>query len=79
VLGGETLTGAGKNGATTDGVYRRVDVYNPTKNTWRLAPSLPTPRHGLYPLLLSNRIYVAGGGTRAGASTSATLEILDLP
>jgi N-acetylneuraminic acid mutarotase len=79
ILGGETLTGSGKNGATADGVYRRVDVYNPSQNAWRLAPSLPTARQGIYPLLLSNRVYVAGGGARAGASTSATLEILDLP
>jgi N-acetylneuraminic acid mutarotase len=73
VLGGETASGAG---ATADGVYRRVDIYNPTTNTWRSGPPMPTARHGIFPLLFAGRIYVAGGGTRAGASSSAVLEIL---
>jgi N-acetylneuraminic acid mutarotase len=79
ILGGETLTGAGVNGATADGVYRRVDVYNPAKNTWRQGVPMSTARQGVYALLFSNRVYVAAGGTRSGTSTSATLEILDLP
>jgi N-acetylneuraminic acid mutarotase len=76
VLGGETFDGAG---ATPSRVYNRVDVYNPVKNTWRLGPQMPTARHGIFPVLVSGRVYVAGGGTRAGASTSSALEILDLP
>lgn len=76
ILGGETLTGTG---ATPDGVYSRVDIYNPAKNTWRLGPPMPTARHGIYPVLFANRVYTAGGGVRAGASRSAVFEILDLP
>ena len=76
VIGGETLTGPG---ATANGVYHRVDVYNPSTNTWRAGTPIPTARHGIFPVLFAGRIYVAGGGTRAGASTSAVLEILDLP
>ena len=76
VIGGETFDGPG---ATPNRVYHRVDVYNPTTNTWRLGPSMPTARHGIFPLLFANRVYVAGGGTRAGASTSAVLEVLNLP
>ena len=75
VIGGETLTGAG---ATPDDVYDRVDVYNPATNAWRLAQPMPTARHGIFPLLHDNRIYVATGGTRAGNSQSTLLEILKL-
>lgn len=75
VFGGETLTGAG---ATAAGVYHRVDVYHVTKNTWRLGPPVPTARHGIFPLLFAGRVYVAGGGVRAGASASGVLEILNL-
>ena len=75
VFGGETRTGAG---ATPVGVYSRVDVYNPTTNTWRLAAPLPTARHGIFPLLYAGRAYVAGGGVKAGSSSSALLEVLNL-
>jgi N-acetylneuraminic acid mutarotase len=75
VLGGETVSGAGASAA---GVYSRVDVYNPFTNTWRLAAPMPTARHGLFPLLYAGRIYAAAGGTRAGSSTSAVLEVLNL-
>ena len=71
VIGGETLNGAG---ATPAGVYNRVDIYNPTTNTWRLGTPMPTARHGIFPLGIGGRIYVAGGGTQAGHSGSAILE-----
>ncbi len=72
VLGGETLDGAG---ATDQNVYSRVDIYSPVLNRWRLGTSLPTARHGIFPLLIGGRIYVAGGGTQAGYSSSNKLEI----
>ena len=75
VFGGETRDGAG---ATADAVYARVDVYNAASNTWRLGPAMPTARHGIFPLLLAGRVYVAGGGVRAGASSSAVVEVLNL-
>jgi N-acetylneuraminic acid mutarotase len=75
VIGGETATGAG---ATSNKVYNRVDIYNPSTNTWRLGPAMPTARHGIFPLLQSNKIYVAAGGVVAGASSSKILEILTL-
>ena len=72
VMGGETINGAG---ATANNVYDRVDIYNPTTNTWRLGTSMPTARHGIFPVLIGQRIYVAGGGTKAGYSNSTILEI----
>jgi N-acetylneuraminic acid mutarotase len=72
VLGGETLNGLG---ATLKHVYQRVDIYNPVTNIWRFGAALPTARHGTFPLLVGKRIYVGGGGTQAGYSSSALLEV----
>jgi N-acetylneuraminic acid mutarotase len=78
VIGGETRDGPGANAFHT---YDRVDIYNPVSNTWRRGPDLPTARHGIFPLLHDNRIYVAGGGPRSmqvNFNVSNILEILDL-
>ncbi len=72
VLGGETLpTGTGQHPALQ--TYNRVDVYHPITRTWRLDASMPTYRHGIFPLLHQGRIVVAGGGTAAGGGTSTTI------
>ena len=71
VIGGETQNGPG---ATAQRVYNRVDIYNPATNTWRLGTPMPTARHGIFPLLMGNRIVVAGGGTTAGFSHSTVVE-----
>jgi N-acetylneuraminic acid mutarotase len=60
VMGGETVNGG--TGATANNVYNRVDIYNEASNTWRLGTPMPTARHGIFPVLLGNRIYVVGGG-----------------
>ena len=72
VIGGETATGAG---ATANDVYNRVDIYDPAANSWRVGTAMPTARHGIFPLEVAGRIYVAGGGTSSGNSSSALLEI----
>jgi len=74
VIGGETQNGAG---ATANLVYNRVDVYNPVTNAWRLGAPMPTARHGIFPVQVAGRIYVAGGGVHNGNSSSTVLEILD--
>jgi N-acetylneuraminic acid mutarotase len=73
IIGGET-TAAG----VPNGVYNRVDVYNPATNSWRQANAMPTARHGIFPLLHANRIYVAAGGAKAAGAQSSLLEILIL-
>lgn len=73
VIGGETVDGAG---ATANHVYKRVDIYNPTTNTWRRGPDMPTGRHGITPLKSGSRIFVAGGGIVSGKSESKVFEIL---
>jgi N-acetylneuraminic acid mutarotase/glucose/arabinose dehydrogenase len=72
VFGGETLDGPG---AKPQGVYDRVDVYDPATNTWRLEAPMPTARHGIFPVLHQSRIWVAGGGTNAGHSHSEIVEV----
>jgi len=74
ILGGETMHGPG---ATSDGVYDRVDIYSPATNSWRAGPSMPTARHGIFPLLAGKRIVVAGGGMKAAGSASNVVEVLD--
>ena len=76
IMGGETWNGPG---ATSLGVYPQVDIYNPLTNTWRRGPDMITPRHGIFPVLYQNRIYVAGGGPVHNESTCDILEILTLP
>jgi N-acetylneuraminic acid mutarotase len=72
VMGGETQNG---QGATRAGVYHRVDVYDPRANTWSQGQPLRTARHGIFPLLVAGRIFVAGGGVKSGGSSSTVLEI----
>ena len=74
VIGGETEDGPG---ATAAGVYGRIDIFNPTTNSWRRGPDLKTPRHGIFPVAVGNRIYVAGGGIKRGLSASGVIEIFD--
>jgi len=76
VFGGETQSGGG---ATPDGVYDRVDVYDPVENAWRLETPMPTARHGIFPMLYENRIWIAGGGTEAALSQSDVVEIFSRP
>jgi N-acetylneuraminic acid mutarotase len=74
VLGGETLDGSL---ATAANVYNRVDIYDPLADTWRLGPIMPTARHGIFPLLQSGRIYVAGGGIHSTGSQSVVVEVFN--
>ena len=72
VFGGETASGPGAN---QDGVYARVDVYDPASNTWRLEKDVPSARQGMYPLLFASRIWLAGGGESAGYAQSSVVEV----
>jgi N-acetylneuraminic acid mutarotase len=71
VLGGQTATGPG---ATSDHVYRRVDVYDVGSGSWSEATPMPTARHGIWPVVAGGRIYVVGGNPTSGASRSAASE-----
>jgi len=63
-------------GESTTNVYDKVDVYHPKSNSWRLENGMTTARHGIYPILVGERCFLAGGGTQVGFSTSDQLEIV---
>jgi N-acetylneuraminic acid mutarotase len=73
VIGGETTSSG--TGQVTGNVYNRVDVFDPATPSWRLEALLPTARHGIFPLVYDGRIFVTGGGTQAGFSSSKVVEI----
>ena len=75
IFGGETLDGPG---ADRHGVYDRVDIYDPVANRWRSGPPMPVARHGIFPVLVGDRILLVGGGLRAGKSSSTVADGLDL-
>ena len=72
VFGGETLSGPG---ATAAGVYNRVDIYDPTTNTWRQGADIPVAVHGMFPVLHGTQILIATGGVQAAASRSTLFQI----
>lgn len=72
VMGGETLDGPG---AASDGVYDRVDVYNPATNTWRAGEPMPVAMHGTFPVVVGQSIFIAGGGIHAAGSQPRMLEV----
>ncbi len=72
VFGGETQNGPGA--IPGDNVYDRVDVYDPSENTWRLDTPMPNPRHGIFPIFYEGRVLVAAGGVKAGSSKSDILD-----
>jgi hypothetical protein len=39
---------------------------------------MPSARHGIFPVLVGDRIFVIAGGTRAGFSATTIAEALDL-
>ncbi|MFH0878989.1 MAG: malectin domain-containing carbohydrate-binding protein [Lentisphaerota bacterium] len=73
VMGGETIPGP--HGQVVGDVYNRVDVYHPSTKSWRLESPLPTPRHGLFPVVGNDMIYVPGGGETAGYNPSQAMDI----
>jgi len=69
VIGGETT-----DSSVPDGVYDRVDVFNPITRTWRLEAPMPTARHGIFPVLIDRKLWVTGGGVKSAHSSSTVVE-----
>lgn len=59
--------------------FGEVQAYNPLTDTWRLEQGMPTARHGIFPLVFQDRVFVLGGGTAAGFSMSALVEVFQRP
>lgn len=75
VIGGESRDQAG---TTPDEVFPQVEIYDPAANTWRSGTPMATPRHGIFPLLHQDRIYVASGGTVVGGGATGRSAILEI-
>ncbi len=73
VIGGETRSG---EGATADGTYARVDIYNVADRQWRRGRDMRFARHGIFPVVHDGRVIVAAGGTRSGYSSSSIVEAI---
>ncbi|MSR64033.1 MAG: hypothetical protein EXS08_16545 [Planctomycetes bacterium] len=71
VFGGETLDDPD---ADANGVYGRVDAYDPLANAWRSEAAMPNPRHGIFPALFQGHLFLAGGGTQSGNSQSTRFD-----
>jgi len=67
IFGGESSGGQ---------VFNDVQAYTPATDIWTLDEPMPTARHGIFPVLEGNRIFLIGGGVTAGFSASAVVEIL---
>ncbi len=53
------LAGRGLGAAPTPGVA----IFDPATNAWRADADIPTPRHGIDPLLFQGLVFVVGGST----------------
>ena len=71
VFGGETLDDPD---AGPLGVFGRVDVYDPVANAWRKEAPMPTPRHGIAPVLFQGHVFLAGGAKSSGLGRSSVFE-----
>jgi hypothetical protein len=56
-------------------LHGEVEAYNPTTNTWRSLPQMPTPRHGIWAAVIGNRVYIPGGGVVQGFGASNINEV----
>lgn len=73
VLGGEIHTFGGE---TRSGVFANHEVYDPAHDRWRVAAPMPTARHGLAAVTVGDdRIYVIGGGPKAGLAQTSVVEV----
>lgn len=73
IFGGETKDNPGGY-ATNNNVYPRVDIYDTNANKWSSGKNMPYPRHGIFPVLYDNAIYIAGGGPHDGHYVSSTFD-----
>lgn len=77
VVGEEIVVVGGEgNPANALGVFPQAEAYTPATDTWRSLASMKTPRHGMGAAGHDGKLYVPGGGTRAGFGATAKLEIL---
>lgn len=53
-------------------VFDRIDIYLVAENTWVLSDTkMALPRHGIFPVLVGDDIFIAGGGEKRGFAVSS--------
>jgi N-acetylneuraminic acid mutarotase len=62
-------------GETRNSVFANHEVYDPAHDTWSDAEPMPTARHGLAIVAVDDRIYVIGGGPKAGSGQTNVVEV----
>ena len=73
---GEFYVFGGEDAASAFG---DVQAYDPATNSWRMESSMPTARHGIFPVLFQDRIFIVGGGLVAGFGLSDVIEVFKRP
>ena len=56
-------------------MFANHEVYDPVTDRWSVAPPLPLARHGLAAAALGGRLYVIGGGPRAGFAQTDFVDV----
>jgi N-acetylneuraminic acid mutarotase len=76
-LGAAVLDGTihALGGETGSGVFADHAIYDPAADRWISAAPLPTARHGLAVTAVNGKLYVIGGGPRAGLAQTDVVEV----
>ena len=69
VIGGE------KNLSDPDYIFRSNEQYDPITDTWVSLPNAPNPRHGAAYSTINNKLFISGGGYKAGSSFTTDSEV----
>ena len=76
VIRGRIIVFGGEGNAPNNlGTFDDVHEYDPVTDVWRALTPMSTARHGLYGIVVQERIFAPGGGPRAGAFFSNTHEV----
>ena len=58
-------------GANEDRTFDIVEAYDIESNTWSRGADMIYARHGIFPIVYQNAVYIAAGGVQAGFSASS--------
>ena len=75
VVDGEIVVvgGEGNPQAGARGVFAEAEAYDPSSDTWRSLPVMPTPRHGMQGAGIAGKFYVPGGAEAQGLSDTTAI------
>ncbi len=51
------------------------EVYDPSDDSWTIAPAMPIPRHGVAAVALDNGFLTPAGGTVQGLAPTAAVDV----